>query len=1068
MADFNLKKQVVFLVFFICGVLKGIALDVSVSIEPRIDGEIYAAAYSPNGRYAVSGGTDKTVKIWDARSGRLVKNFYGHKSIVSSAAYSPDGRRIVSASGDGDLVIWDAYTGKKTLTLGGHTNWVWQAAFNPSGDRVVSASADKTLRVWDAQSGKELLRIPAHDSAVRCAGYDPGGKNIVSASADGGLKLWDGETGAEIRSFEGHSGAIWALAYSPDGRYIVSGADDGEIRVWDARTGLLRHTFKPGGGVVYALAYSPDGKRIASGTADGVIRTWDAESFYPARSFYGHGAAISALDFSPDGGYLLSGAFDTLIKIWRLSDGLTQMSFGGVNLSVKSAGWGDNSRFVSGGEGGLITVWDADGKRQLLTLSGHSGEARQVAYSMDGKLIVSASADSAIKVWDARTGREIRTLEGHTGIVTAAVFSPASTRIASASNDGSLRIWDAGTGKTLFTLEHTDALNCAAYSPDGSFIVSGGGGGNGENSVIIWDARIKREPLLVLKGHRAPVNSVAYSGDGRRVISASGDGTVKIWDVSGGKEILTFYGHNSGVLSAVFSPDGSRALSGDKNCTVKEWDAKTGRELRTLGRLPGEVCSVSYSPDGSRLLAGGNGGVIRLWSADGTEEAMFSRYADGEWVSVNPAGFYNSSPLGAENVMLRINNGENRDDGRLYSLERFRSLLYLGRNGASGNGGALDYEHLSRITSFSPPDLAIISPQNWENAAENPAQLEFSASHKTGPIERIKVMLNGRLIASNDNSAFSSSRQLSRSAREITIDNESRRYKFPVALNAGGNFIEAYASNRYAESRDSVELTWSNAPVNERRQLPNLWIFAIGVGMYNDPAIPNLEWAPFDARDIVNLFKRQQGKLYEKVNSVVIADKMSVIPSQRSINARLNYFKQMSPNDTAIFFIAGRGFTGNDGVFYLLPRDAAYKKDGTIDRSKAIPQTDLFSMLDLPCQKIIMLDIYGMDGLDGREDLRVDYNGLVRDIQRGNAVIISSCGGIENAQLINKSKHSVFAYALTRGLKGEADLIKDNVIGIDELKRYLNGVIPKLTMSMQHPIISAPDGFLFFKAARLR
>ncbi|MDR1362996.1 MAG: WD40 repeat domain-containing protein [Spirochaetaceae bacterium] len=1061
----QLKRFGIFWLFiYICS-----PLNASVEIAPRIDGEIYAAAYSPDGRCTASGGTDKSVKIWSAATGRLVKILYGHESIVSSIAYSPDGRRIVSASGDGQLKIWDVQTGKETSTLKGHTNWVWQARFSPDGSRVVSAAADRTIRVWDAQSGEELLIIPAHDSAVRCVLYSPDGEKIVSASADGSIKLWNGTTGKEIRRFTAGSygdntAAVWALAYSPDGDAVVSGSDDGVLNVWDAQTGLLLHSLNTEGGAVYALAYSPDGGQIAAGTADAVIRTWDAESFDPVRSFHSHTATVSALDFSPDSRRLLSGSFDAFLKIWRLNDGAEQLSFGGINLSVKSAAWSpDGARFVSGGAGGLITVWDADGGRQLLTLSGHSGDIRQTAYSPDGGLIASASADKTVKIWDARTGGEKQTLAGHTGAVNTAAFSPDAKRAVSASNDKSLKIWDVETGKAQFTLTVEDgAASCAAYSPDGRFVVSGVSGG----SVIIWDARTKRSPLLVLNGHRGPVNSVAYSADGRRIISASGDETVKIWNVDTGKELLTFRGHNNSVLTAAFSPDGTRALSGDENYIIKEWDVKTGRELRTIGGLSGSVHTVSYSPDGKRLLAGSGDGVLHLWAANGTEEAMFSRYADGEWVCVSPSGFYNSSPAGAENIILKTR----EDDNRSYNLEQFRSLLYRGGRGRTvfDGGGLRRTESLTRAEDFSPPELYITNPWNGEQAVDRSAQFAFSVSYKNEPLESIKVLLNGRLIASNDNSAFSSSRKLSKSTREITIDNGSREFNFPVTLNAGGNFIEAYASTRYSEGKESVELVWNNAPANERRELPDLWVFSIGVGDYNDPSIPNIEWTPFDARDVVNTFRRQQGKLYKRVNSVLIADRMSVLPTKKNISARLNYFKQMSPQDTAVFFIAGRGFTGADGMFYFLPKDAAYKKDGTIDTSKAISQSSLFSMLDLPCQKIILMDLYNLEETGGSQNTQVDYNNLVRDIQRGNAVVISSCGGIENAQITDKNKRGAFAYALTQGLNGGADLIKDNIISIDELAKYLSSTIPKLTSSMQHPITSVPGSFMFFKAARLR
>ncbi|MDR0409957.1 MAG: WD40 repeat domain-containing protein [Spirochaetaceae bacterium] len=1035
-------------------------------ILPRIDGEIYAIAYSPAASYAVSGGTDKTVKIWDTKSGRLVKILHGHESIVSSVAYSPDGRQIVSASGGGELKIWDTITGKETIALNGQGGWIWQARFSPDGKRVVSASADKSFMVWDAQSGKTLLVVPAHESAVRCVSYSPDGKYIVSASSDGEIKLWDGETGGELRRFDGVSGAVWVLAYSADGNFIVSGADDGILSVWDVETGALIHSQQTGGGAVYALAYSPNGEWIASGTADALVRVWDTQSFALSTSLSGHGAVVSGLDFSPDGRQLLSGSFDSFLKIWRLSDWSERLSFGGINLGVRSAAWSPlGGRFVSGGEGGLITVWDAEKRRQILTLSGHSAAVTQLAYSNDGATIASASVDATVRLWDARTGRETRILRGHTGSVNAVVFSPDAKRAVSASSDETLKIWDVESGKTLFSLTGGGALNCAAYSPDGRFVVSGDSGG----SVTVWDARAKRSPLFTVRVHRGPVNSVAYSRDGRLIISASGDETAKILEADMGKELLTFGGHINGVLSAAFSPDGKRALSGDENYVVKEWDAKTGREIRTLGVFPGDVYTVSYSPEGGRMLAGSGGGIIRLWTADGREEAMFSRYADGEWVCVSPAGFYNSSPAGAENIMVRISGEEGE---RLYNLERFRSSLYRGVEGWGDPGGGLPYEgFLAGKSIFSPPELAISGSWEWGSIVERSAQLEFSVSHKNVPIDSVRVLLNGRLIASNDNSAFSSSRQLSKSAREIAIDNgaRSRVYNFPVTLNAGGNLIEAYASNRYSESRDSVEFVLADAPSKERRQLPDLWVFSIGVGTYLSPSIPNLARAHFDAGDVMNVFRRQQGKLYRRVNSVLVSDGASVLPTWKNINARLNYFKQMSPQDTAVFFIAGRGFTGADGEFYFLPRDAVYKEGGDVDLSKAISQSKLFSMLDLPCQKIILLDLYSVDELEGGGGLPpVDYNGLVRSLQRGSAVVISSRGGIENTQVMAKDGRGVFAHALTRGLGGEADLIKDNFIGIDELAKYLSGVIPKLTSSMQHPITSVPNSFLFFKAARLR
>lgn len=271
-------------------------------------------------------GRGHQIQLYDPRYGIRLRTLtapdrpVAHAAIVESLAFAPDGRTLASGSFR-EVTVWDARTGAVKHKLTGFADRVLSVAFSADGRLLAtgggSPAADGELRVYEVATGKLVLDLPtAHGDTIFGLCFSPDGTKLATAAADRQVKIWDVATGKAIKTVEGHTHHVLDVGWRADGKVIASAGADNVVKIWDVATGEQLRTITGHGKQVTRLVFVGASANILTSSGDATARLWNSETGAAVRSFGSGADYLYAVAASADGQFVVTGGEDGVVRVY--------------------------------------------------------------------------------------------------------------------------------------------------------------------------------------------------------------------------------------------------------------------------------------------------------------------------------------------------------------------------------------------------------------------------------------------------------------------------------------------------------------------------------------------------------------------------------------------------------------------------------------------------------------------------------------------------------------------------------------------------------------------------------
>jgi WD40 repeat protein len=1066
-------------------------------------------AFSPDSQRLASAGLDKVVQVWNLSSitRDLRRTFLRERvirwqiarglrgSIYALAAAPSDGLLAFGGYGAmgsvGEILLVDPVQGTRTKVLEGHRQTISSLAFSADGNYLASSDVAGQATLWNRDGWRPLVLYEA-DAKTYAADVAAviraqpkirpvaiaGNTHVIVPACVG--KLADGRPGwqlqririADTRDFQPlqsavHVGLVTALAASADGTLAASADLDGKLYLWDLKgSNDTVRTAVPGQlapqGVVVSLAFDRPGKTLLAGTAvsaaDGHSRfqVWDlaTKTLTRSRPLQDH---VQACAVSPDGRYAAyTGGEDHEVFVEPLAGGDPPTALRGTGRRLLRAAFAKDKpyeRFAVGSEfrdRGFNDYADVEESFDPLRLELSAAPAKPAEW---------LAPDWCQGDWRARL-----------------------------VSDGGLQLLRGGVPQGRVRLDPILEGKARSYcwipgrdgSPQAIAV-----GTDVQNGIYIFRLVAAGDcpRLRHLRGHNDYVTSVGVSHDGRYLVSASADGTAILWSLA----LLEQGDATPGRWGAQFTVDAAGLVAKE----VHPAGPLFGKGLR-----PGDVLTEIRWSDAGQVQAETRPAEMRDRLASlpwMTQVAFDSRrrgaarppfqllpawpplatlFADSRrtWAFWTPPGFYEASADGDSLFGWQVNRGLHalpdfyRADQFRQKLERpdvLERLLPAGSlDAAFRQAAAAPPAEPQRVLPqqiAATPQIEILTPLFGSAVAGEVARVRADIVVPTpGKLLETRIYANGVVAARPQ---LVAQRDVDR-GRLLTYD-----WDVPLTSDEK-NLIELVAGTD-AQTTAFCDVLVQRRSTLRPTRLPKLYILAVGINRYADPAIQPLSFAVADAAAMLQVLQERCRGVYELGSTTLLTESRATPEAWRGaldeIAAALR--GRAKPDDLLVMFFAGHGvLDASSGVYYFVGHDFKIADLLAGRYSGCVSWRDFRTLSDVPCRKLVLLDSCHSGAI---QPLRSrNLKAAIRTLEDDVIFTLTASAGNQRSAENKLWQHGVFTKCLIEGLGGAAAGPGDRFVTLNELAGYVERAVPRLTDGMQNPV-AAPDQILPFTSLRL-